>query len=68
MIVGILVGRIAGRDKVCGRVAQNEVAILLQNVDGDVEGYVIGCVVGISIGVSEIKKYSLVLCVTGGKE
>ena len=52
---GILVGRIAGRDKVCGRVAEIEVAILHQNVDGDVEGYVIGCLVGMSIGVSEIE-------------
>ena len=68
IIVVILIGRIAGRDEVCGRVAQNEVAIFLQNVGGDVEGYVSGCLVGISIGVSEIKKYGLILCVAVGKE
>ena len=55
--VGILVGRIAGRDKVCGRVAQIEVAILLQNVGGEFEGYVGGCLVGsIDIVVPYIEK------------
>ena len=62
--VGILVGRIAGRDKVCGRVAEIEVAILHQNVDGDVEGYVGGFLVGtINIVVSDIEKDILGVCV-----
>ena len=51
-------------DKICGRVAQNEVAILLQNVDGDVEGYVIGCHVGIFDNiVSDTEEDILLGCV-----
>jgi hypothetical protein len=64
ILVVILVGRIAGRDKVCGRVALNEVTILLQNVYGDVEGYVIGCHVGIFDNiVSDTEEDILVGCV-----
>ena len=65
-LVGILAGRIAGREKVCGRVTKIEVAMLLQN--GDVEGYVGGCLVGISTGVSDIEKNTLVWCVAVGNE
>ena len=69
ILVVILVGRIAGRDKVCGRVAEIEVAILHQNVDGDVEGYVSGFLVGtINIVVSDIEKDILGVCVAVGYE